>query len=433
MANIIPIKGLRYNKEKVSNLAAVVTPPYDVIDESAQARYYSEHPANVIRLELGLTFPQDTLENNRYSRAKQYLHKWIEDETLLVEDKPALYYYQQHFHLNDRKMIRNGFICGLQVEEYEQGNILPHEETLAKPKADRLQLMRATQANFSSIFGLFADTGKVIDQLLADFSKDQPADVDITDEAGEIHKIWVIKDNAVIDQIVSFMKDKKIYIADGHHRYETALEYAKIMKEQGVSGYDYVLTTLVNMYDEGLVVMPTHRLVGHMNSFKMAPFLKQLETLFKLERYKSKEPLAAFVEELAVRGKNSHVFGMYNSKDLYILTLKDATAAFAQLPADKSSAWKNLDVAILDNLILGNLLQIGEQERRNQEYLTYTRDEAWLIEQIDRKHYQLGFILNATGVDDIVAVADAQDKMPQKSTYFYPKLITGLIVNHFHD
>lgn len=433
MATIIPFRGLRYNQEKVSNLASVVTPPYDVIDESAQARYYAENPANIIRLELGLIFPEDTSSNNRYTRAAQYLEKWIEDETLIQEEKAALYLYQQEFLSRGEKVIRTGFICGLKVEDYANGNVLPHEETLSKPKADRLQLMRATSSNFSSIFGLFSDEEKYIDNTLLEEITGKLPDINIVDEDDEIHKIWVIDKAETVNKVVKAMSDKKVYIADGHHRYETALEYYKEMKEQGHSGYDYVLTTLVNLYDTGLVVLPTHRVVGNIPAFKLDSFLEKLNALFEVEVFGNQEDLKAFLAELEARGKARHSFGMYVSGKLYLLTLKNTEQASKLLPENKSAAWEKLDVALLDNIILDQMLGINEQKRRSQDNLAYTRSEEWLIEQVDNRNFQVGFILNPTRVEEIVEVAEAGDKMPQKSTYFYPKLITGLIINSLNN
>ncbi|WP_061214472.1 DUF1015 domain-containing protein [Syntrophomonas wolfei] len=428
MADIIPFRGLRYNPEKISNLASVVTPPYDIIDESAQARYYAENPANVIRLELGLIFPQDSSSNNRYTRAAQYLEKWQEDQTLLAEEKAALYLYQQEFNFRGEKVVRTGFVCGLKLEPYEKGNILPHEETLSKPKADRLQLMRATNSNFSSIFGLYSDEQKEAEQLLLAEVKEQAPDINIIDEAGETHKIWVIKNEELIERIVALLADRPVYIADGHHRYETALEYYHEMKEQGLQGYDYVMATLVNVFDEGLVVLPTHRLVGNIPGFKLDAFMNRLADLFEIELYKDKN-IGAFMQELESKGKKHRVFGMYSGKDIFFLELKNPEQASKLLPDNKSAAWEKLDVALLDNIILDQLLGINEQKRRSQENLAYTRSEEWLMEQIDNRNYQLGFLLNPTRVEEIIAVAQARDKMPQKSTYFYPKLITGLIIN----
>ncbi|MEN6325323.1 MAG: DUF1015 domain-containing protein, partial [Syntrophomonas sp.] len=430
MANIIPFRGLRYNPEKIGNIASVVTPPYDVIDETAQARYYAEHPANIIRLELGLMFPEDTNNNNRYTRAAQYLEKWLEDETLIPEVKPSLYFYQQEFEFRGEKVTRNGFVCGLKVEPYEKGNILPHEETLSKPKADRLQLMRATRSNFSSIFGLYSDEEKAVEKLFLAETQSRLPDIDILDEVNESHRIWVIDNPQTIDQITGFLASRPIYIADGHHRYETALEYSSEMKEQGNSGFDYVMTTLVNVYDEGLVVLPTHRLVANMTGFKLDAFMKKLAELFNVELFKDKDNLGAFIAELEAKGKSQNAFGMYNGKDLYVLTLKSPDQASSLLPKDKSHAWEKLDVALLDNIILDKMLGINEQKRRSQDNLAYSRSEQWVIEQVDNRNYQLGFILNPTRVEEIVEVAEARDKMPQKSTYFYPKVITGLILNN---
>jgi uncharacterized protein (DUF1015 family) len=336
MANIIPFKGLRYNQEKICNLASVVTPPYDIIDESAQARYYAENSTNVIRLELGLIFPEDTAVNNRYTRASQYLEKWIEDETLIREENPALYVYQQEFLLEEEKIIRTGFICGVKVEPYDNGNILPHEETLSKPKADRLQLMRATQSNFSSIFGLYSDNEKYIDTLLTEHITGKMPEINITDEANEVHRIWVIDNEDIINEVVEAMQDKKIFIADGHHRYETALEYSQEMQEKGYKGYDYVMATLVNLYDEGLVVLPTHRLVGNIKDFKFNKFQKDLSQLFEITRVGNKDNLKNFKNGLPDRGKYNHVFGMYVDKCLYFLTLKNDEKTIKNLlPSDK--------------------------------------------------------------------------------------------------
>lgn len=430
MATIVPFRGLRYNQEKIEEVSSVVTPPYDIIDEAAQARYYADNPVNIIRLELGLIFPQDTPTNNRYTRAAQYLQKWMEDETLKSEDKPSLYLYQQEFEIKGEKLIRTGLLCGLQVEPYDKGNILPHEETLSKPKADRLNLMRTTHSNFSSIFGLFSDEKKAIEGALRKDIKNREPDISMVDEAGELHKIWVISDEKTINKVVKTMADKKIYIADGHHRYETALAYSEEMDEQGLPGYDYVMATLVNLFDEGLVVLPTHRVAGNLKDFNASSFMKKLEELFTVENRGGKEKLPSLMEQMSSADNGRHLFGMYYGKELYLLTLKDFATAASRLPIDKSDAWKSLDVALLDNLILDEILSIGEQERRNQDHLAYSRDEDWVVDKIDAGEYQIGFFLNPTRVQEIVDVATAKDKMPQKSTYFYPKLITGLVINN---
>lgn len=430
MANIIPFIGLRYNNEKISNLASVMTPPYDIIDEAAQARYYAEHPANIIRLELGLIFPQDDDSSNRYTRAHQYMQRWIEDEILIYENEPALYFYQQEFTVQGVTMVRNGFICGLKVEEYEQGNILPHEETLSKPKEDRLRLLRSTRANFSSIFGLYSDAERIVDNTLLKTVEGTPPTAEVYDEAGEIHRLWVITDKNSMQTIVDAMADKKVYIADGHHRYETSLEYAREMKAQGYEGYDYVMATLVNLFDQGLIILPTHRLVGNLPGLDAEALRVKLSAFFHVRPFGSADSLPSFLKAMEEQGQNEHVFGMYGSNHvLYIVSLKKDAPIEDLLPGDKSEAWRQLDVAVLDNLILDRMLGIGSDQRKNQQNLTYTKDAKWALEQVDKGNYQLAFILNPTRVTEVIDVAQARDKMPQKATYFYPKLLTGLVIN----
>jgi uncharacterized protein (DUF1015 family) len=309
MATIIPFRGLRYNPDKVADISQVVTPPYDVIDDAAQARYYAQHPANVIRLELGLTYPQDTADNNRYSRANQYLEKWLEEEILIPEPQPSLYLYEQEYTVRGKRIIRTGLVGGLKVEPYESGTVLPHEETLSKPKADRLQLMRSTRSNFSSIFGLYSDPNQEVTQLLREETKGQPPIIDITDEAGEAHRIWIIQNSSVLEKITEMFREKHIYIADGHHRYETALEYAQEMQEQGQPGYDYVLTTLVNVFDPGLLVLPTHRLVRNLSDFNIESILERLAVLFEVQEFGTLSDLPKLMTTLDEQRKR-HVFGM---------------------------------------------------------------------------------------------------------------------------
>ncbi|MCR4400209.1 MAG: DUF1015 domain-containing protein [Syntrophomonadaceae bacterium] len=430
MAEIVPFIGLRYNEQKIPNLGAVVTPPYDIIDEAAQTRYYAEHPANIIRLELGLTFLTDDEQKNRYSRAAEYLNRWIEEDILVYESQPALYLYQQEFKAHGTSLVRNGFICGLKVEDYSAGTVLPHEETLSKPKEDRLRLMRATRCNFSSIFGLYSDPSRTVDTALLKAVEDTPPEIEIYDEAGEIHRLWVITDEAVIRAVVEAMKDKQIFIADGHHRYETALEFAREMKAQGYQGYDYVMITLVNLYDQGLVILPTHRVVGNIPDFDLGALRVKLEQYFEVHVFGSVEKLPLFLKAMEEMGKTRQVFGMYGqNRILYMLTLKPEVDLSGILPEERSDAWRQLGVAVLDNLVLDHLLGIDAEKRKSQENLVYTKDASWAVERIEKGTHQVAFFLNPTRVTEVVDVAQARDKMPQKATYFYPKLLTGLVIN----
>jgi len=234
----------------------------------------------------------------------------------------------------------------------------------------------------------------------------------------------------VIQKVADFMQDRQIFIADGHHRYETALDYSKQMKEAGYEGYDYVMTTLVNLYDEGLVVLPTHRVVKDIKELNLEDLKSGLSEVFEVEEFGPATDLPRFMAELSSRGRKKHVFGMYTrEKALYFLAIRNMNQAKSLLPREMSDSWKKLDVALLDNLVLDRYLGINENDRKNQENLSYTRDESWAIEQVDEGSHQLALFLNPTKVEEVVAVAQAGDKMPQKSTYFYPKLLTGLVIN----
>jgi uncharacterized protein (DUF1015 family) len=290
--------------------------------------------------------------------------------------------------------------------------------------------MQSTQCNFSSIFGLYNDPEKLVDRVLLKAIEDKDPDVDIADEAGESHRMWVVNDEMVLGTVSAALKEQQIFIADGHHRYETALEYSKQMKDAGHKGYDYVMTTLVNLHDEGLVVLPTHRVVKNIRELNLEKFKEALTEVFDVEEFGSPADLPGFMTELANRGKRKHVFGLYTQdKILYLLSVKNMNQAKRLLPKEMSDSWKKLDVALLDNLVLSKLLGINESDRKNRDNLSYTRDEGWAVAQINEESHQLALLLNPTRVEEVVAVAQAGDKMPQKSTYFYPKLLTGMVIN----
>ncbi|WP_066637201.1 DUF1015 domain-containing protein [Desulfolucanica intricata] len=457
MANIIPIRGLRYNPAKESDMAVLVTPPYDVIDAAAQDNYYRKNPHNVIRLEYGKIYTTDNETDNRYNRAAAAFTAWQEEEILLPEDNPALYLYEQEFTIAGEKKVRTGFICGVQIEPYSKGVVLPHEETLPKHKADRLALMHACRANFSPIFGLYADPERAVDNLLKTTKAHRPQ-VDFVDESGQTHRLWVITDTQIIQKVQEIMQKQRIFIADGHHRYETALNYRNerrnednaispgtpddklqepINEKYPAAPYNYVMMTLVNLYDPGLVVLPTHRLVKNVPNFKTEEFLTKLQAEFNFEEFKlstGKDNFKEFLNLLAIRGemeqpKHKHAFGLYTGKGLYIITLKESTDFTKYMPEDKSPDWCGLDVSVLHSLIMERYLGIGGEQRANEGNLTYTREEAGALELVDSGEYQLAFFMNPTRVEEVTAVAANGEKMPQKSTFFYPKLITGLVIN----
>lgn len=442
MAIIIPFRGIRYKQEKVKRLEDVVTPPYDVIDASGQDRYYRRHPYNIIRLEYGKTRDTDGPGDNRYTRAASFYREWLEQGILAQEEAPAIYLYEQEFTAGGRKMVRSALICAVRLEPYEKGIVLPHEETMPKHKADRLELMRACRANFSPIFGLYTDPARSVTGLLQKAAGERRPDAAFSGENGEQHRLWVITEQHTISSIRQIMTDKQIFIADGHHRYETALNYRAEAAAGGGpenQARDYVMMTLVNLYDPGLVILPTHRLLRGIPENDLEVLPERLQEYFRLEEFPltpEKENFGKFMKELALRGAvpdnpntHRHVFGLYTGGSLFFVTLRDEERLGELMPAGKSRVWQGLDVAVLHSLVMERYLGIGGEQRAAGDHITYTREEEGALAAVDRGDYQLAFFLNPTLVGEVTEVAATGEKMPQKSTYFYPKMITGLVIN----
>lgn len=448
MAKITPFKGIRYNPDKVENLAGVMAPPYDVISPADQDRYYSKHPNNIIRLEYGKTFDSDNKSNNRYSRAAQHYADWLNQKILMHDSSDALYFYEHEFNIDGQRKIRSGFICGVKIEPYEKGIVLPHEETMPKHKADRLALMNACRASFSAIMSFYNDPELYITNIFKHKINNRKPDIFLNDENGETHSLWVINDQSAIMQIIKFMDDHQIFIADGHHRYETSLIYKQEQDAQNVSRnsesinapYNYVMMMLINLYDPGLVILPTHRLVKNISDTVLEELPDRLEEFFSLEKFNlstETDNIDQFISAMSLRGTDPsgeqlhrHGFGIYFGQGkLFISMLKNEKSLKTIMPADKSPAWQGLDVSVLHSLVFEKYLGINLDMRARGEHITYTRDIKESMLAVDRGEYQLAFFLNPTLAEEVTEVAANSEKMPQKSTYFYPKLISGLVIN----
>lgn len=442
MAEIIPFKGLRYNEELVGNISNVVTPPYDVISPEEQANYYNISEYNCIRLELSKEMAGDDDSNNKYTRAAQTLQKWIDNRVLLEEENPCIYIYQQEFSLSStERYIRTGFIALVRLEEFSKGIILPHENTLSKPKEDRLNLMRACGANFSQVFSLYDDENKDIAKVFEEYCSSNKPVISIEKGiAGSPERVWAISDGDIIDKIKNIMADKKLFIADGHHRYETALAYRDELREKnpnhtGNELYNYVMMMLVDIDDPGLVVLPTHRMVSNIDNFDEEIFFKKASINFNIEKYEtddlSFEQICKKIESILEDG-GLHTFVYYGGEKngLYRLQLK-AVDAMEKFHPDRHDSYRDLDVSILHTLLLDNILGIGDKQLANQENLTYTHSIDEGVREVQEGRQQMAFFMLPTSVKQIQAVSYAGEKMPQKSTYFYPKLLTGLVFNKF--
>jgi len=437
MARINAFRGLHYNPVKAGPLSTLTAPPYDVIDEQAQRLLYLKNPYNVIRLEYGQSKPGDNDRDNRYTRAAGFFSSWQEEGILTREPVPTLYFYGQEFSLHGKRYTRHGLIAGVGLEDQASGMVLPHEETLAKAKTDRLELLRAARANFSPIFGLYEDRAGVVGKI-ADSVTQSPPQVEFTDDSGEKHRLWTVSDEHSIKSIQKFFLEQKIYIADGHHRYETACQFHREMSPHGQDKFAFVLMTLVDVRDPGLLVLPTHRLLRN-TAFDSRGFPERLAKYFtvtqvQLPEGKKPETLSKELQKLPSSTSAEHTFALYPGGDrLYLLSLPHQQAAreMSSRAGSKSAAWRSLDVAVLQQLVLEELLGIDEEARRSGQYLSYTRDEHEAVQLVDAGACQAAFFLKEPSVSEVIDVAAAGDKMPQKSTYFYPKLLTGLVINDF--
>jgi uncharacterized protein (DUF1015 family) len=431
VAKITPFQGIRYNQAKLNKLDEVVTPPYDIISPAEQEGFYQRHHLNVIRLELGKTFPSDTEKDNRYTRAANTFSKWLQEEILLLDPKPALYLYQQEFAIDGTYITRSGFFARVELTGYDQGVVLPHEETMPKHIRDRLELMQASRANFSPIFGLYNEPeGKIIDLLTSKLNLHEP-DAIAKDQFDVVHKLWVVNNPETINSVVEIFAPLQVFIADGHHRYETALQFRQQLGENDTSGANYVMMVLVNLADPGLIVFPTHRLINNLENVNQDILLKKLNPYFEVKPVPLETGnIQHFITRLGEAGKNRQVFGLFAGGDEgYLLTLRQniKPSEFALPGTNRDLA--NLDVSVLHNIILENILGIGSNERASELNLTYTRSAMEAYSQASQGQHQFAFFLNPTKISEVTSIAQAGDKMPQKSTYFYPKLITGLVIN----
>jgi len=432
MADVQPLRGIRYASDIIGDLAEVVTPPYDVISQEAQARYYARHPYNFIRLEFGQEEATDMTLNNRYTRATSTFAEWRRNGALRQEVTPCYYFYQQQFTHNSQTYTRTSLLARVRLEPWSAKVVLPHEHTMTKPKNDRLQLLRACVTNFSPLMSMYDDPQGRMRRLLSVYATD--AEVQMTDEAHEEHRLQPITDPTHSGLIQNFFAERQLYIADGHHRYETALNYREEIREMrhhldDEDAVNFVLMALIDVDDPGLLVLPTHRLlfglspeaINALNSEQLAQYF----TVRNLNRAATSDAMLA---ELSQVGEEQPSLVVSTKERNWLLMLNEQGKK-QMLASGHSAAWNDLDVAVAHTLILEALLGIHAEEVTSGTYVRYTRDAGQALEAVHSGNAQGALLLNATRVRQICEVAQADDRMPQKSTYYYPKLISGLVMN----
>jgi uncharacterized protein (DUF1015 family) len=430
MVDVVPFTGLRYNEEKSSPLSELIAPPYDVIRPDLQEALYARNPHNVVRLILGKQFEDDNDANSRYTRSARDFTDWQSNNILKEDAEPSFYVYSQEYTFNGQTNNRIGFFARVRLEDFDKGNICPHEFTLAKAKQDRAQLIRACRANFSPVFGLFSDPEGTIDGKLAIIIERPP--LTEIDEDSVIHRMWKVDDPETVQFLSENFKDKKVYIADGHHRYETSLAYHK---EHGAEVPDsaHVMMFLTNLNAQSLAIYPIHRQLKCPSPFNRDHCIEQLKPYFNIESLPKGQTADQLIALLEKSGKNGVAFCAYLGQgDALLLKLKDIEN-IVPFMKDDSNDLKVLDVYQLHTLVLRELLAIDTRKPEHQQYITYNVRTAESMANVDAGTFDLVFFMNATRMKQVRELAERGIRLPQKATYFYPKLLSGLVINRFRS
>ncbi len=430
MAAISPFRAWRYTGEQVP-VGQVVTQPYDKITPAMQESYYQASPYNLVQIILGKRLESDTAAENAYTRAAASFHNWRQTGVLKQDPTPCLYRYSQTFAVPGSKSRaeRRGFIGLGRIEEYSAGVVFRHEQTLAKPKADRLDLLRATRGHFGQIFMLYSGAGRV-DALLNSASGGSAADIEVTDEYEVVHRVWKISDPAVVNNAQEQMRDQKLIIADGHHRYETALAYRNERRQAAQAGapapYDHVMMTFVDMDLPGLVVLPTHRAVFGLSHSKVTAFPNDARRFFNVEEVDPAIDAARAAGIMQQAGMAGTVLLAVTPERAFLLHTPKAigTPLFGNLSLGQQA----LDVVQLHKCLLEGCLEISEDAIRNQHHVSYFRETSEALAQVRDGRVQMAFLMNPVRMKQVRDIALAGEVLPQKSTDFYPKLLSGLTI-----
>ncbi len=423
MAEIIPFKGILYNPEKVDT-SAVTAPPYDIVTPEFKDVLYSRSPYNIVRIDFGKDNAGDNDKENRYTRASRWLDEWLEKETMVEDTTPAFYCYEASYKINGKEKKLRGFLAAVKIEELGSGRIHPHEMTHSKPKTDRLNIIRFCKGNISPIFSLYNSPERLSSSILEKVVKEK-ALIEAKNGDGFIHRLWRISDKTLIETIKKELSDKDIFIADGHHRYETALEFRNEMDKKGLiktgtEPFNYVMMFLANMEDDSLTLLPTHRVVKTDRKIKIKELLNPYFDIRIINIDNTSDGENARQEMFKAMQNKRHSLGIFteNENAYYVLSFKGA-----DIEMNSHKSLKKLDVTILHKLIFEKLLGIDNFE--------YEMDPQLAVEKTKQGSYQTAFFLNPTKMEDVKEVALAGQRMPPKSTYFYPKLLTGMVIYKF--
>lgn len=452
MAKIVPFRGIVYNPERVENLANVATPPYDVITPLEQLAFYERHPWNIIRLILGKTSEKDTSQDNRYTRSADFFNAWMSEGILIQDVSPAFYLTSVEFPVQSRKITRWGLISQVALEPFENGVVLPHEKTFSRVKSERLELMKSCHANYSPIFSLYSDPEQIVLNTLRqscsetspNMKPDMKPDMKFVDTYGHLHQLWRITDVTVHQRIYDFMNDKSIFIADGHHRYETALNYRQWVADR-TPGFspehpaNFIMMYLCGMEDPGLLILPAHRMVKAISPEKLISFITEAEACFDISRFSMEYGIGTGTTAekrdsiLNTGGVHTRIgVVIRNHQQGYLLSLKPGIMQ-QMFGREMSERMLELDVTVLTRLILMELLGLNHSQLDDESIMSYSSKTDVALEAVRTGDCDAAFILNSTRIDQVKRIAEAGEIMPRKSTYFYPKVITGQVLNRLTE
>lgn len=431
MPEIQAFRGIRYDLGHVGSLGDVIAPPYDVISPELQEQLYKKHPCNVVRLILNRIEPgEDDEVNNRYTRAKRFLKNWQSEGVLFTEADPAIYVYHQEFSHAGENYTRRGFMARLRLSRFGEGQVFPHEDTMSGPRLDRLMLIAICKANLSQIFSFYPDPSREAQSLLEDAVADDTPVV-ATDHLGIVHRLWPVTDVSVISAVASVMASKPVFIADGHHRYETACKYRDEIHDSGFLSKDhpanFVLMMLVAMEDPGLIILPSHRLFGGLPDLSSEELAAKLGDCFATRTAGEGPQAAAAVWDQIQTAGDQGILGLFTRQDQrwLIAQLTDAgKAKMAQVAKDRNQEWRRLSVSVLHRLIVENLLGCNDLPTP-----TYVHLIEEMVKGLRSGEYPLAALVMPATVDHVRAVSLRGERMPAKGTYFYPKLLSGLVIN----
>lgn len=442
MADIRPFRGIRYNQEAIGDLSLTVAPIYDVIDDAARDGFYNRHPYNVIRLILNRPKKNDKDADQPYVRAGEFLDRWLAQRILIQDPVPAMYLYRQRYLIESEYKECTGLIARVRVADFSEGVVLPHEDIMPKPLEDRMKLLEYTRTNLSTVYTLYSDPAeKLKDPILAETERFPLAQFQTAD--GVAHDVWGVTEEKFRGKMVKFFDGRPLYIADGHHRYQTALEYSRRLRDSGEITDDddprnFLMMMIVEMENPGLSVLPVHRVV-------MTPEVRVEEMLKALEKWFAVAPVEVpkgarsgqvyhLLKQLSAAGASGHVYGLFLKDGRFLLlSWKPGLDVEKEVTGDYSQAYKSLDVTVLHKVLIEKSLGIAPDRDSIERNLTFAKDPMEAVRLVDSGAASLAIFMNATPVEQVRQVADRGEKMPQKSTYFYPKPYSGVVMNRITE